>query len=231
MDAPILFVDQDTPPTRALIAHLASAGLSVDFEADGALALARASTVRYACVVTEIDLPSLSGIELCRRLRAQPDTGALPILVVSARADEIDRVVAFEVGADDYVVKPCSWRELALRIRARLRPSRSPELVPPPFRFAGMEFDLGRFRVSVDGAPMPLTNTEVALLVALVRRGGAVATRDYLRCEVWELPKGEGSRTLDSHMRRLREKLGPAGERVQTVRGAGYRLVSTDPKV
>ena len=91
--------------------------------------------------------------------------------------------------------------------------------------------DLGRFRVSVDGVTMPLTNTEVALLVALVRRGGAVATREYLLYEVWELPSGEESRTLDSHMRRLREKLGPAGDRVQTVRGTGYRLVSADPSV
>jgi two-component system phosphate regulon response regulator PhoB len=231
MDAPILLVDSDTALTRALAARLRSAGLTVDVEADGAAALARTSAVRYACVVTELDVPSVPGLELCRRLRAQPETSAVPIIVLSTRADEIDRVVAFEVGVDDYVVKPCSWRELTLRIRARLRPARPAALVPPPFRFAGMEFDLGRFRVSVDGVTMPLTNTEVALLVALVRRGGAVATREYLLYEVWELPSGEESRTLDSHMRRLREKLGPAGERVQTVRGTGYRLVSADPSV
>ncbi len=222
----ILLVDGDTSSTDALAEQLRAADFGVHVEPDGAVAIDRAMAFPYDCVLTELDVTGVPGLELCRRLRAQSITRGLPIIVLSSRADEIDRVVAFEIGADDYVVKPCSWRELTLRIRARLQARRSVALVPPPFRFAGMEFDLGHFRVSVDGARVPLTNKEMTLLLALVRSGGGIITRERLLQEVWELSDGESSRTLDTHIRRLREKLGAAGAHVQTVHGAGYRLTS-----
>ncbi|MFN7145564.1 MAG: response regulator transcription factor [Myxococcota bacterium] len=227
MDPHLLLVEPDAPAAQALASRLRAAGFVVDLAPDGADAVARALAGTYACVVTELDTGAVSGFELCRRLRAEPRTEHLPIVVVAARGDEIDRVVAFEVGADDYVTKPCSPRELVLRIRARLRrPGAAPAAVPAtPLRAGGLEVDPLRFRASLDGRALPLTTTELALLAALARRAGSVVTRASLLQEVWELPSGRDSRTLDTHLRRLREKLGAAADRVQTIRGVGYRLV------
>lgn len=225
MDPHLLFVEPDAPAASALAGRLRAAGFVVDIASDGASGVARALAAPYACVVTELDTGAVGGFELCRRLRAEPRTEHVPIVVLAARGDEIDRVVAFEVGADDYVTKPCSPRELVLRIRARLRRPGAPPAAPVALRAGGLEVDPVRFRASLDGRALPLTTTELALLAALARRAGAVVTRASLLQEVWELPSGRESRTLDTHLRRLREKLGPAGDRVQTIRGVGYRLV------
>ncbi len=225
MDPHLLLVDSDTAAATALASRLRASGFVVDVVGDGAAALGRTVSTSYACILTELDLPGVSGLELCRRLRASTDTAALPVVVVSARGDEIDRVVAFEVGADDYVVKPPSVRELALRIRARLRRQGAPALAPTVIQYGGLEVDPTRFRATLQGQPLALTTTEFALLAALARRGGTVVSRTALLQEVWELPAGRESRTLDTHLRRLREKLGDAGDRVQTLRGVGYRLM------
>ncbi len=225
MEPHLLLVDGDEVAALALAGRLRASGFAVDVATDVAAALARASSASYACILTELDLPGGSGLDVCRRLRAQPRTATVPIVVVSTRVDEIDRVVAFEVGVDDYVTKPCSPRELALRVRARLRRSGASPPAPTVLRVAGIEIDPTRLRATVAGRPVALTTTEFALLAALARRGGAVVSRTSLLQEVWELPAGRESRTLDTHLRRLREKLGAAGDRVQTLRGVGYRLL------
>ncbi|MDP2309454.1 MAG: response regulator transcription factor [Pseudomonadota bacterium] len=224
MTARILLVDAANATTQDLASRLRAEGFVVDVESDGVTAFERAVVTGYGCVVTELDLPGVSGLESARRLRADPRTARVPIIVISTRDAEIDRVVAFEVGVDDYVVKPCSWRELALRILARTRTLRGPPLVPPPFHYAGMEFDLARFRVSLEGAALALTVTEVALLLALVRGQGAVVSRESLLRDVWGLPSGDESRVVKASVSRLREKLGSVGHRLENVRGAGYRL-------
>lgn len=222
----LLLVDDDEPAAAALAERLRDAGFVVDVATDVPDALARLAAAPYACVLTELELRPLSGLDLCRALRADARTADLPVVVVSRRGDEIDRVVAFEVGADDYVVKPVSARELALRVRARLRRApAAPALAPTPIRVGPLEIDPARHRAAVAGRPLRLTATELALLAALARRGGSIVTRSALLQEVWSLPTGRDSRTLDTHLRRLREKLGPLGDDVQTIRGVGYRLV------
>jgi two-component system phosphate regulon response regulator PhoB len=222
----LLLVDPD-PVAPALAEALRAEGHRVDLLTDPAIALNRAETRGYDLVLTEIDLGRIDGFELCRRLRQHSKA---PILVTTRRASEIDRVVAFEIGVDDYVLKPYFIREVVLRVRARLRPN-----VPSPsmaLRLGALEIDTGTRRVTLDGQRVALTPTEFTLLSAIARRQGTVATRSELLREVWELPDGEETRTLDTHVRRLRDKLGHWGDHVETLRGVGYRLVvPTAPQV
>jgi two-component system phosphate regulon response regulator PhoB len=230
MSALLLLVDPDVSGATSVAARLRDAGFPTDTCTHGAEALARMESGRYDAIITEIDLPGSSGFELCRTLRMSPVTAELPVIVLTTRADEIDRVVAFEVGADDFVVKPCFPRELALRVRARLRRSPRPA-APTPLRAGNLEIDPVRQSAAVGGRPLALTATELALLAALARRAGTVVERATLLREVWEIPSGQESRTLDTHLRRLREKLGDHGPRVETLRGVGYRLRPSNDRV
>lgn len=224
--AHILLVDPD-PTAELLATALRGDGHHVDHVTDPMVALNRAAARGYEITITELDLGKIDGFELCRRLRRESQA---PILVTTSRADEIDRVVAFEVGADDYILKPYFVREVVLRVRARLRPSVSSP--SSALRLGDLEIDTGARRVTLDGQRLALTPTEFTLLSAIARRQGTVATRSELLREVWELPDGEETRTLDTHVRRLREKLGRWGDRVETLRGVGYRLVvQTTPNV
>lgn len=175
-------------------------------------------------ILLDLMLPDFPGTEVCRRLKADERTKDVPIIVVSARTDEIDRVVAFEIGADDYVMKPFSVRELLLRVRGILRhrsSSRSP--VDADFRAGRLRISGSAHRVWLDDDEVELTPLEFKLLINLARHEGRVWTRDRLLQEVWGGLKVT-SRTIDTHVRRLREKLGEAGSCVQTVRGVGYRF-------
>lgn len=216
--ARVLVVD-DEEPIRALVGgYLEREGLAVLAAADGPAALDMVAADRPDVVILDLNLPGLDGVEVCRRLRTFSEAY---VLMLTARGEEIDRVVGLSIGADDYLVKPFSPRELMARVRALLRRRRPPRTETPP----GLALDLARHRVSVDGVPIALTPIEFGLLAALARQPGIVGTRDELMDEVWG--GGYDHHLLDVHIAKLRRKLGDDAARprfVETVRGIGFRL-------
>ena len=175
-------------------------------------------------IVLDLMLPDISGTEVCRRLREQDRSRAIPIIMCTAKGSEIDRVVGFEVGADDYVVKPFSVRELMLRIRALLRRAQRSEAEPEVIQFGRLRIDHEAHRVWVDDAEVALTALEFRLLHVFLLRKGRVQTRDTLLADVWGIEAEVTTRTVDTHVKRLREKLGDAGAYIETLRGVGYRF-------
>ena len=222
---PILVVEDEDDIRNLIVAQLQRDGLPVLSAKSGPEANELARKHLPALVVLDLMLPGYSGTEVCRRLRAEPETRDIPVIMLSARGEEIDRVVGFEVGADDYVTKPFSPRELGLRIRAVLRRT------PPPAEAAGGLLEIGEMRIDesahrlwVAGEEIALTFTEFKLLTTLARRPGRVQSRGQLLQDVWGMPPDLYTRTVDTHMKRLREKLGPAAAHIETVRGVGYRF-------
>ncbi len=180
-------------------------------------------------ILLDLMLPDGSGTTLCKRLRAEPATRETPIIMMTAKSEEVDRVVGFEVGADDYVVKPFSVRELALRVKAVLRRRQPAETTPVPARFGRLRVDTGGHRVWIDGQEVVFTALEFRLLTTLIARRGRVQTRDVLLNDVWGVQPGITTRTVDTHVRRLRKKLGLAAGYVETLRGVGYRFTAEVP--
>lgn len=224
---PILVVDDEADIRNLIAINLRREGFEVLTAANGAEGLRVAREEQIALVVLDLMLPDIQGTEVCRRLRAEPVTAEIPVLMLTARDEEIDRVVGFEVGADDYVVKPFSVRELVLRIRAILRRAPGPgeEAEDPTLESGPIKVDVTAHRVWVDNQELALTATEFKLLVTLVSRAGRVQSRGLLLQDVWEMPPDLNTRTVDTHIKRLREKLGSAADMVETVRGVGYRFV------
>jgi two-component system phosphate regulon response regulator PhoB len=175
-------------------------------------------------VLLDLMLPDISGIEVCRELRQQERTRQVPVLMLTAKTDEIDRVVGFEVGADDYVVKPFSVRELLLRIRAILRRAQPAEPQTGKVAVGRLKVDGDGHRAWVDDEELALTALEFKLLLALLTRRGRILTRDQLLDTVWGIRADVTTRTVDTHVKRLRQKLGPAGDYIETRRGIGYRF-------
>jgi two-component system phosphate regulon response regulator PhoB len=182
-------------------------------------------------VLLDLMLPDISGTQLCRILKSRTDTGAIPVVMLTARGDEIDRVVGFELGAEDYVVKPFSMRELLLRISVILRRHRTapvPDTGQPVVEFGRLRLDRGSHRVWVDGEGIELTALEFRLLAALYDRRDRVQTREGLLDKVWGVqPSDTTTRTVDTHVKRLREKLEGARNYIETVRGVGYRFIGS----
>ena len=181
----------------------------------------------FDLVILDLMLPDMSGTEVCRKIRQTPETSGIPVLMLTAKGEEIDRVVGFEVGADDYVVKPFSVRELTLRIRAILRRANNneePEDTADELEFGVVRVDVPGHRVWVDDEEIRLTALEFKLLATFMRRKGRVQTREVLLSDVWDINADVMTRTVDTHVKRLREKLGPAGDYIETIRGVGYRL-------
>ena len=198
---------------------------------DGKSALAAIQDRRPDAVMLDLMLPDLSGTEVCRQIRSSEETRGVPVIMVTAKGEELDRVVGFEVGADDYVVKPFSVRELVLRVRAVLRrsgaatPSGGTKAVTPELQFGDIRIDRAGHRVFVKGDEVGLTALEFRLLDTFIERKGRVQSRQQLLSDVWEYSATDiPTRTVDTHIKRLREKLGAAGEYVETVRGVGYRF-------
>jgi two-component system phosphate regulon response regulator PhoB len=220
---PILVVDDEEDIRELVAMQLRKEGFAARTAADGPEALSLAARLRPSLILLDLMLPGMSGTEVCRRLRAEPATAGIPVIMLTARTEELDRVVGFEVGADDYVVKPFSTRELVLRIRAVLRRGAAPategEVMAGPLRI-----DPAQHRVWIDATEIPLTATEFKLVSAFVRRPGRVQTRGALLQEVWGAPPDLDTRTVDTHVKRLREKLGSVGNSIETVRGVGYRF-------
>jgi two-component system phosphate regulon response regulator PhoB len=227
---PILVVEDEDDIRNLVVHQLSREGWTTRGVANGLEALEIARRTPPALVILDLMLPGLSGTEVCRRLKSDPETREIPIIILSARGEEIDRVVGFEVGADDYVTKPFSPRELVLRVRAVLRRGATSEAAAGANALeAGvLRVDEAAHRVFVHEEEVALTATEFKLLLTLMRRSGRVQSRAQLLQDVWDLPPDMYTRTVDTHMKRLREKLGDASGHVETVRGIGYRF-SRDP--
>jgi two-component system phosphate regulon response regulator PhoB len=194
---------------------------------DGATALAEIQRNPPDLVVLDVMLPDISGIEVCRRLRRKPETIRLPVIMLTARSDEVDRVVGFEVGADDYLAKPFSPRELVLRVEAILRRTVAGADVEGPqvIVLGDLRIDVPAHRVEVAGEEIALTALEFRLLLDLAMRAGRVQSRDALLERVWGYAPNVETRTVDTHVKRLREKLGSGAKHIETVRGVGYRVL------
>jgi two-component system phosphate regulon response regulator PhoB len=229
----ILVVD-DEPDLRQLVTfNLREAGFEVDAVGSGQAGLALAAKTRPAVILLDLMLPDLPGTEVCRQLRADAVLADSGVLMLTARSDEYDRLLGFEVGADDYVVKPFSVRELVMRVRAlarrtaERRAARATAGSDRKLQWRGMELDPVRHRVVLDGVELQLRPLEFKLLHVLLENPGRVLSRSQLLEEVWGLSGDAASRTVDTHVRRLRERLGKYGEAVETVHGFGYRLRET----
>ena len=175
-------------------------------------------------VVLDLMIPGMNGKEVCRRVRQEEATRKIPIIILTARAEEVDRIVGFEIGADDYMTKPFSPRELTLRIGAILRRTQEQPEAANSIHFQGLLIDPIRHVVEVDGQEAVLTATEFKLLYHLASRVGRVQTREMLLDDVWGYPYEGYARTVDTHVRRLRKKLGGQKDRIETIRGVGYRF-------
>jgi len=220
----ILVVDDEPDAIELVDFNLKQAGFEVGIAADGAEAVKKARSFSPNLIVLDVMLPELDGLEVCRMLRRDAATAAIPIIMLTAKASEMDRVVGLEIGADDYLTKPFSPRELVLRIKKMLQ--RAPLLAKSDtLTFGQLVIDPPRHMVTWRGKPIDLTATEFKLLNLLASRRGRVQSREQLLRDVWEYNSLIDTRTVDTHMRRLREKLGPAAEYLDTVRGVGYRFL------
>ena len=225
MKSKILVVDDEPEAVELIAFNLKQAGFDVVTADDGAEALKKATALLPALIVLDLMLPEIDGLEVCKLLRRDPATAGIPILMLTAKAAEIDRVLGLELGADDYVTKPFSPRELVLRIRKLLNRGKPDTVQRETMRFGDLTMDLPKHLVTWKGKGFDLTATEFKLLTLLAQRAGRVQSRDALLRDVWEYDTTIDTRTVDTHMRRLREKLGPAAKHLDTVRGVGYRFV------
>lgn len=228
----ILVVEDEADIRQVLSYNLGQAGYQVLTADRGSTALDLARKERPALVLLDLMLPDISGLDICRQLKSDPSLRQVPVIMLTARSEEIDRVVGFELGADDYVVKPFSVRELVLRVQAVLRRVQAAGV--PGASESEAELLFGRLRVDrsahrtwVDDDEVMLTPLEMKLLWTLYQRRGRVQTRASLLDDVWEASPENNTRTVDTHIKRLREKLGAAGVYVETVRGVGYRFASS----
>ncbi|MGH7374403.1 MAG: response regulator [Candidatus Rokuibacteriota bacterium] len=226
MPAARVLIVEDEPDIRELLVfHLQREGYQVTQCRNGAEALRVARSAPPDLVLLDLMLPEMDGLEVCRRLRQDPATQAVPVVMLTARGDEVDRVLGLELGADDYVVKPFSPRELVARIRAVLRRTH-PAPGTAPVTVGRLTIDAAAHTVAVGGVAVSLTRREFDLLRALVEARGRVLSREFLLDHVWGYSAAAEieSRTVDVHVRRLRQKLGAEGQRIGTVTGVGYRL-------
>jgi len=221
----VLVIEDEVDLATTLEYNLRSEGFTVRIAHSGRQGLASATADPLPdVIVLDLMLPDLSGTEICRKLREGDRTRDIPVVMCTAKGEEIDRVVGFEVGADDYVVKPYSVRELILRIRALLRRAHRVEGEPSLIRFGRLKIDRDAHRAWVDDLEIGLTALEFRLLHAFLSRRGRVQTRDALLSDVWGIEADVTTRTVDTHVKRLREKLGDAGVYIETLRGVGYRF-------
>jgi len=220
----ILVVDDEPEAVELVEFNLKQAGYEVVSAADGTEGLKKTRSLLPSLIVLDLMLTEMDGLEVCKILRRDPATAAIPIVMLTAKAAEIDRVLGLELGADDYLTKPFSPRELVFRIKKLLARGRGEEEQAETLEFGNLLIDVPRHLVSWRGKKVDLTATEFKLLNILAQRRGRMQSRDHLLHEVWEYSTLVDTRTVDTHMRRLREKLGPASKYLDTVRGVGYRF-------
>lgn len=221
----ILIADDEPDALKLLETRLVAVGYEVLKATDGVAALGRVRKDSPALAILDVMMPEMSGLEVCRTLKGDPKTARMPIMLLTARNEEVDRVLGFEFGADDYVTKPFSPREVVLRVQALLRrQAPAPVSTGTVIRVGSIVIDRLALRVTVRNQPVDLTRTEFKLLSTLIESTGRVLTRDALLTAVWPTDSNIEIRTVDTHLRRLREKLGRAGQLIQTIRGFGYRI-------
>ena len=221
----ILIIEDEKDLAELLAFNLEKEGFATKCAFDGTTGLAAVRSESPDLVVLDLMLPGILGTEVCKAMRKNPATARIPVLMVTAKSDEIDRVVGFEVGADDYIVKPFSMRELTLRIKAILRRCEAEQAPPSPMlTLGGISIDTERHLVLSASEEIDLTSTEFKLLQYLAERRGRVLSRDQLLQDVWSYHEVGDTRTVDTHITRLRGKLGAPGEQIKTVRGFGYKI-------
>ena len=230
-----VLVVEDEPDLAQIVAYnLAREGYRTVIVSSGEDALeSLANKPRPNLVLLDLMLPGMSGTEVCRAMRADADLERIPVIMLTARGDEIDRVVGFEVGADDYVTKPFSVRELMLRVRAHLRRQAGTTAATETAayeHFGVLQIDRSAHRIFIEEHEIILTALEFRLLDTFLQRRGRVQTRERLLSDVWGIDADVTTRTVDTHVKRLRQKIGAASAYIETLRGVGYRFVSELPK-
>ncbi|MBU5612856.1 response regulator [Geomonas azotofigens] len=222
----ILIVEDERDLAELLSFNLEREGFKTIIATDGHEGLANVAHCQPDLVILDLMLPGMLGTDVCKNLKKSERTSHIPVIMLTAKGEEIDKVVGFEVGADDYVVKPFSSRELLLRVKAVLRRTNTETAPRTILQFGSITIDADRHLVMVDGEEIFFTSTEFKLLHTLAQRPGRVQSRDVLLRDVWGYNFVEDSRTVDTHITRLRTKLGSAGDLIKTVRGFGYKLDS-----
>jgi len=232
MSEKILIVDDEEDLNELIAFNLERSGFDVVCAFNGKDAIQMAAEHKPNLVILDLMLPDVDGLEVYRTLQKDPSTASIPILMLTAKADEMDRVVGLELGADDYVTKPFSPRELVLRIKAITRRTKilpSSEELPPLLEYGPIKMDIERYEVMVNEREVVLTSTEFRLLQELLQKRGRVLTRNHLLENVWGYAQSVTDRTVDTHIKRLRQKLGSAGSAyIETIRGVGYRFADSE---
>jgi two-component system phosphate regulon response regulator PhoB len=221
---PILVIEDEKDIVDLIAYHLKQSGFPVIEAFDGPSGLDLARKEKPSLIILDLMLPGMDGKDVCRILKSNPLTQNIPILMLTAKAEEVDRVVGLELGADDYVTKPFSPREMVLRVKAILRRKEIPQEDEKIIQINDLTIDIDRHQVSIKKNTIPLTSTEFKLLVELASNRGRVQTRERLLDKVWGYTYEGYARTVDTHVRRLREKLGSSGDEIETIRGVGYRF-------
>jgi len=220
----ILIIEDEKDIVDLIEYHLKQSGFSVSSALDGPTGLERARKKNPNLIILDLMLPGMEGKDICRSLKSNPVTQSIPILMLTAKGEESDRLIGFELGADDYVTKPFSPKELVLRVKAILRRKEIDSEGEKVIQIGHLLIDIDRHHVSVKKSPIDLTSTEFKLLVELASKKGRVQTREHLLDRVWGYTYEGYARTVDTHIRRLREKMGSLGDSIETIRGVGYRF-------
>ena len=229
MSVNILVIEDEPDIRRNLEYNLGREGFNTSSVGSLDEANEKLKSKKFDLILLDLMLPDGSGLDLCKKIKSNSKTEATPIIILTAKDDEVDKVVGFELGADDYVTKPFSVRELILRIKAILKRSdtKTKEVVEVERQFGDLKIDVDSHEVHVDSQLIELTALEFRLLKELVDKRGRVQSRDQLLSEVWGYNAEVTTRTVDTHIKRLREKLGSMGKYVQTIRGVGYKFSRT----
>jgi len=224
----ILIVEDDKNIAKLVKYNLDKAGFETSVAKNGEEALSLIDKEEIHLVILDIMLPGMDGFEVCREMKKDDRFKAIPIIMLTAKGEETDRVVGFELGADDYVVKPFSPRELVLRVKAILKRKRPSEEVQAIISVDKLKIDIPRHKVTVNQKEIKLTLMEFNLLLTLIQRRGRVQSREKLLDDVWNLDSEVTTRTIDTHIKQLRHKLGKMGKLIETVRGLGYRFTDKE---
>jgi len=220
-----ILVAEDEPDVLSLVAmNLQTAGFNVIKADNGLTALNQARETLPSLIILDLMLPELSGLEVCKLLKKEAQTSVIPIIMLTAKAEEVDRIVGLELGADDYITKPFSPRELVLRVKSVMRRAAGAAEPGDLLTFGDICVDRSRYEVTVGSKRVDFTATEFKLLTVLIERRGRVQSRDTLLNDVWGYESMIDTRTVDTHIRRLREKLGKSADCIETIRGFGYRV-------
>lgn len=222
----ILIIEDEKDIAELVEYNLRQEKLVTEVQSSGARGLSRAHKTLPDLIILDLMLPDMGGLEICRALKSDPKTKHIPVMMLTAKGEEVDRIVGFEVGADDYLTKPFSPRELVLRVKAILRRLKDKQWdgKAQAVSFGILSMDPEKFEVKVGKPSVRLTAIEFKLLQHLISNKGRVATRDRLLDQVWGYDAALTTRTVDTHIKRLREKLGKAGDYIETIRGIGYRF-------